>query len=83
MDSFTAVPFKGNPAAMVYLPPCPSRPHLTPHTAAAFTSRRDFDGADAAMARVAAEKNLAETAFVSPVTDGTFALRWFTPASEV
>lgn len=32
---------------------------------------------------VAAEMNLSETAFVSPRPDGSFDLRWFTPAVEV
>jgi predicted PhzF superfamily epimerase YddE/YHI9 len=35
------------------------------------------------MQRVAAEVNLSETAFVHPLDDGDFALRWFTPAVEV
>ena len=59
----------------------------------AFTSR-PFAGNPAAVAlldsprdddwhqRVAAEMNLAETAFLTPVADG-FGLRWFTPAVEV
>lgn len=37
---------------------------------------------DAWMQRVAAEMNLAETAFLSPCPDG-YGLRWFTPAVEV
>lgn len=41
-------------------------------------------GAEAAwMQRVAAELNLAETAFVTRRADGDFDLRWFTPAVEV
>jgi PhzF family phenazine biosynthesis protein len=35
------------------------------------------------MQAVAAEMNLAETAFVRPRPDGDFDLRWFTPAAEV
>ena len=35
------------------------------------------------MQQVAAEMNLAETAFVRPRTGGKFDLRWFTPAAEV
>jgi PhzF family phenazine biosynthesis protein len=35
------------------------------------------------MQNVAAEMNLAETAFVSPRADGGFELRWFTPECEV
>jgi PhzF family phenazine biosynthesis protein len=33
--------------------------------------------------QIAAEMNLSETAFVKPLTDGTFHIRWFTPAVEV
>ena len=35
------------------------------------------------MQAVAAEVNLAETAFLAPRDDGTWSLRWFTPAVEV
>ncbi|MCU1372834.1 MAG: hypothetical protein JWO68_120 [Actinomycetia bacterium] len=35
------------------------------------------------MQSVAAEMNLAETAFVTPPTDGVHGLRWFTPTVEV
>jgi PhzF family phenazine biosynthesis protein len=35
------------------------------------------------MQSVAAEMNLAETAFVTPAVDGVHGLRWFTPAVEV
>ena len=38
---------------------------------------------EAWMQAVAAEMNLSETAFVVPRADGTFDLRWFTPAAEV
>jgi predicted PhzF superfamily epimerase YddE/YHI9 len=38
---------------------------------------------DALMAAVAMELNQAETAFVSPLSDGTLSLRWFTPTVEV
>lgn len=37
---------------------------------------------DRLMARIAAEMNLSETAFLRPETDG-YRLRWFTPAAEV
>ncbi len=59
----------------------------------AFTTRR-FAGnpaavmpmeafpADATMQAIAAENNLAETAFLHP-HDGDYRLRWFTPATEV
>ena len=39
--------------------------------------------ADGWMQAVAAEMNLAETAFVRPRPDGSFDLRWFTPLAEV
>src|SRR5919106_6311003 len=35
------------------------------------------------MQNVAREMNLSETAFLTPVEDGAFNLRWFTPAIEV
>jgi PhzF family phenazine biosynthesis protein len=67
---------------------------ITIHTVDAFT-RRPFAGnpagvcilpaaRDAAwMQDVAAEMNLSETAFLVPRPDGSFDLRWFTPAVEV
>jgi PhzF family phenazine biosynthesis protein len=33
--------------------------------------------------KIAAEMNLSETAFVKPLKDGSFHIRWFTPAVEV
>ncbi|MGB8355912.1 MAG: PhzF family phenazine biosynthesis protein [Chthoniobacteraceae bacterium] len=41
------------------------------------------DPADAVCQSIAAEFNLAETAFVRPLADGRFSLRWFTPMREV
>jgi len=38
---------------------------------------------EAAMQSIAAENNLAETAFVEPREDGDYNLRWFTPAVEI
>lgn len=38
---------------------------------------------DALCRKIAAEMNLSETAFVKPLTDGTFHIRWFTPLLEV
>src|SRR5215212_5144167 len=38
---------------------------------------------DAWMQSVAAEMNLSETAFLLPLQDGAYPLRWFTPAVEV
>ncbi len=35
------------------------------------------------MQNMAAEMNLAETAYISPARDGVFGLRWFTPVTEV
>jgi predicted PhzF superfamily epimerase YddE/YHI9 len=62
VDSFTDVPFAGNPAGVCIL--------AAPTT-------------EAWMQAVAAELNLAETAFASPRTDGDVDLRWFTPETEV
>lgn len=61
IDAFTAIPFRGNPAAVCLLP-APAEPGW--------------------MQSLAAEMNLAETAFVSPRPDG-WDLRWFTPKVEV
>lgn len=64
------------------------------HQVDAFTDRR-FAGnpaavclldawlPDATLQAIAAENNLAETAFVRERGDGDFDLRWFTPAIEV
>ena len=41
------------------------------------------DGSAEWMQAVASEMNLAETAFLTPVGDGLYGLRWFTPAIEV
>jgi PhzF family phenazine biosynthesis protein len=38
---------------------------------------------DATLQAIAAENNLAETAFFVPRADGTYDLRWFTPTQEV
>jgi PhzF family phenazine biosynthesis protein len=38
---------------------------------------------DAWMQSVASEMNLSETAFLLPLSDGTWSLRWFTPSVEV
>jgi predicted PhzF superfamily epimerase YddE/YHI9 len=45
--------------------------------------RLDAPADEAWMQAVAAEVNLAETAFVSPRADGDLDLRWFTPTTEV
>ncbi len=77
VDAFTTTPFHGNPAAVLLL-----------ETATAFPP-------DAWLQHVAAEMSLSETAFAHPLpSTGTgpgadpaphprWALRWFTPATEV
>ncbi|MEV5379263.1 PhzF family phenazine biosynthesis protein [Streptomyces nondiastaticus] len=67
VDAFTDRPFAGNPAGVVL-----------------------FDGAfpeDDRLQKIAAEVNLSETAFARPLTgasqDADWALRWFTPLTEV
>ncbi|MGV9314801.1 PhzF family phenazine biosynthesis protein [Streptomyces sp. NPDC003691] len=69
VDAFTPRPFGGNPAAVVLLPEARSFPD------------------DAWLQRVAAEVNLSETAYAHPLPEGTpdadWALRWFTPTTEV
>ncbi|MEV3930626.1 MULTISPECIES: PhzF family phenazine biosynthesis protein [unclassified Streptomyces] len=67
VDAFTDRPFSGNPAGVVVLASGP------------------FPQADR-LQLVAAEVNLAETAFAHPLPSGgeaDWALRWFTPATEV
>ncbi|MBN2414864.1 PhzF family phenazine biosynthesis protein [bacterium] len=61
VDSFTDIPFKGNPAGVCLL---------------------SENMEDTWMQNVAAEMNLAETAFLLKQKDG-WDLRWFTPAAEV
>ena len=39
--------------------------------------------ADETLQKIAAENNVAETAFIVPVADGVWDLRWFTPTVEV
>ncbi|MFE2944371.1 PhzF family phenazine biosynthesis protein [Streptomyces sp. NPDC059255] len=67
VDAFTDRPFKGNPAGVLLL---------------------DSDGFPDAgwLQQVAAEVNLSETAFAHPLPPGggaDWALRWFTPVTEV
>ncbi|UWE09820.1 PhzF family phenazine biosynthesis protein [Actinacidiphila bryophytorum] len=67
VDAFTDRPFAGNPAGVLLL------------DAGAFP-------ADSWLQQVAAELNLSETAFAHPLTgapDAGWALRWFTPTTEV
>ncbi|WP_019358080.1 PhzF family phenazine biosynthesis protein [Streptomyces sp. AA1529] len=67
VDAFADRPFTGNPAAVVLL------------EAAAFPD-------DSRLQALAAELNLSETAYLHPLTDtadADWALRWFTPTTEV
>ncbi|MEW1863304.1 PhzF family phenazine biosynthesis protein [Streptomyces sp. NPDC088194] len=69
VDAFTDRPFTGNPAGVLLL-------------------GADGFPSDGWLQRVAAELNLSETAFAHPLPPGgddgaTWALRWFTPATEV
>ncbi|WP_369208594.1 PhzF family phenazine biosynthesis protein [Streptomyces sp. PU-14G] len=70
VDAFTARAYAGNPAAVVLLDG--EAPHAFP--------------ADERLQALAAEMNLAETAFAHPLADdpeADWALRWFTPTTEV
>lgn len=67
VDAFTARPFSGNPAAVVLL-------------------EEESFPADERMQRIAGEMNLSETAFAHPLSgdaEAGWALRWFTPSTEV
>ncbi|MFE2059038.1 PhzF family phenazine biosynthesis protein [Streptomyces sp. NPDC059446] len=67
VDAFTDRPFSGNPAGVVLL------------------DSGGFPGTDR-LQLIASEVNLAETAFAHPLPPGgeaDWALRWFTPATEV
>ncbi|MGR8011763.1 PhzF family phenazine biosynthesis protein [Streptomyces hypolithicus] len=67
VDAFTSRPFSGNPAGVVLLD-------------------SDTFPDDAWLQQVAAEVNLSETAFAHPLpagSDADWALRWFTPTTEV
>lgn len=61
LDAFSAVPFAGNPAAVLVLGAYPE---------------------DGVLQALAAENNLAETAFIVR-EDGNYRIRWFTPLLEV
>ena len=68
VDAFTDRPYSGNPAAVVL-----------------FEEGR-FPEDDGRLQRLALELNLAETAYAHPLAgdpDADWALRWFTPATEV
>jgi len=77
IDAFTAHAFGGNPAAVCLLPD--PQADTSPDARPDARNMRD----DAWMQRVAAEMNLAETAFLTPRPDGDLDLRWFTPMAEV
>ncbi|MEU3892147.1 PhzF family phenazine biosynthesis protein [Streptomyces sp. NPDC029041] len=68
VDAFTDRPFSGNPAGVLLLPGADAFPD------------------DTWLQNVALEVNHAETAFAHPLPEGSaadWALRWFTPATEV
>ena len=72
VDAFvTDAPFTGNPAAVCVMP----------------AGESEAPGIESRLQGIAAEMNLSETAFVSPVEDGerpsAWSLRWFTPGDEV
>lgn len=74
VDAFTDRPFAGNPAGVLLLTPSPSSP-----SSAGFPD-------DAWLQNVALEVNHAETAFAHRLPEGgeaDWALRWFTPVTEV
>ena len=73
VDAFSSTPFGGNPAAVVLLETAPTDPGEAGWPAEQW------------MQAVAAENNLAETAFLPAGADGegVRGLRWFTPAAEV
>ncbi|MFF2848209.1 PhzF family phenazine biosynthesis protein [Streptomyces sp. NPDC058001] len=82
VDAFTDRPFAGNPAGVLLLD-APGSP------ATSGPQPRDTNGSfpdDAWLQRVATEVNHAETAFAHPLPPGSeadWALRWFTPVTEV
>ncbi|MCA9130769.1 MAG: PhzF family phenazine biosynthesis protein [Planctomycetales bacterium] len=62
VDSFTDVPFKGNPAGVCQV---------------------DTELADQAMLLIAQELGLSETAFVRPIGDAEYSIRYFSPKMEI
>ncbi|GAA5854800.1 hypothetical protein JCM3766R1_003356 [Sporobolomyces carnicolor] len=80
VDAFTQKPFAGNPAAVIVLPASPD------FDQSASPASPEVD--DALRLKLAAEFNLSETAFATPISGGTdeepkFELRWFTPTEEI
>ena len=69
VDAFADKAFTGNPAAVCLL------------EKEKMSADKQYD--DQWMQSLAEEMNLSETAFVSKNEDGSYQLRWFTPATEV
>jgi PhzF family phenazine biosynthesis protein len=83
VDAFTDRPFAGNPAGVLLLdaPDAPETPNApdSPNTPGSFPD-------NVWLQQVAREVNHAETAFAHPLPadqDADWALRWFTPTTEV
>ncbi|KAK4700953.1 trans-2,3-dihydro-3-hydroxyanthranilate isomerase, partial [Phenoliferia sp. Uapishka_3] len=78
VDAFTSTPFSGNPAAVILI---------------IFPTSDPRSSSPSTLQKIAAEFNLSETAFATPIPDaaggeedegvGSYTLRWFTPAVEV
>ncbi|MFE9250671.1 PhzF family phenazine biosynthesis protein [Streptomyces sp. NPDC007088] len=84
VDSFTHRPFTGNPAGVVLLPA--GDPRGLSATGAPGGAYASGFPEDDLLQRIAAEVNHAETAFAHPLPAGgtaDWALRWFTPTTEV
>lgn len=90
VDAFAEEAYAGNPAAVVVAPGLHAAREAAAWVAAgpppgtpASRTVGPFGTADAALAHVAEEMNLSETAFLWPLDDGSFLIRWLTPAVEV
>lgn len=70
VDAFTAEPFRGNPAEIVYLPP---------------TLKGSFHAEETVrwMQTMAAESHVPVSAFLVHLHDADYAIRWFTPTKEL
>ena len=81
VDAFTAMPFRGNSAAIVFLDELgvDLAVQLDGQIASQIEARLDTVW----MQALAAEMNLAETAYLSRHDDTSWNLRWFTPTVEV
>ncbi|MET9295088.1 PhzF family phenazine biosynthesis protein [Streptomyces sp. NPDC003077] len=85
VDAFTDRPFSGNPAGVVLLDAANTGGAVGRDGSHPTGDHPGFPD-DAWLQHVAAEVNLAETAFAHPLPEGAdadWALRWFTPATEV